>query len=477
MEIPGQESFFSAKEMNAIERSGRRGLVKRNFGYATGGGMWGGDGLTSFKPNIPDSSRNSMSPTSEVEGMIAGTSIPTQDLVAGATQIRSNSPRNSWGNALGQNVGAQFSPMSGVIDYNRDWDMDNKRYAITHEIGHAVANSSLTSTERAQDIDKILRYGKEDSKNLTRYHRGPKGIDQLESLPLSSAAGLTMREGSAEGYSAAHSKEPRNPIGGYVPEHFGEPGTDLNELFTVVRENVRQLGQVVSDKDIMETHKLAGVLESDLGVNGKRNVSHDSQTAARMGLLTQGGRMEHLPEYRLRQKAIYGEVVQGSAFPDVVPETDQFGGAPVGNIERSPRGEALFRGEPTEVPRRQTMPLEAQRQTQITRERSKARWDGPPDPLSPHRPLRKRLQAHVEEKAARDAAAAARPSTNTGGGGTELPSHINDWLGKLVYARKRDYSEEYARHRHLGGDEPAIPTGLKPEHAEAARKKIDRLLG
>lgn len=481
-----QQSLFTAKEMGAIERSGRRGLIKNHYGYAVGGGFLGDDHELDQTNRFDPSYLRRTRPTEEVEGALAGTTIPTQDLKLGTSKLRSNSKYNYFGNALGRDALGGFNSMNGVIDYNRDDNMGAKRAIITHEVGHAVAGASMGMLDNARERDKHIRYLSSlrvDSafgKVVKAYGNVPGRVDpQLEAHPIRSKAGEAISEGSAEGYRLAHSPTPRGFETGYTGEIFGPEGSDHNRLFNSVRETVRQTGQVIPNTDIMAATRLAGVLDSDLDENGKRDFYKDDATTARMAMVTLGGEMRHLPEYRLRQKAISGEVVQGSMFPDMVPETDQFGGTPAGKIARSPRGEALFRGQPTELAADKTMTAEKSRQDAVKRAKwreeadaSLERWNARPD--LPKLPT---SSTPVQEKPVATAPPVSRPSTTAAGNAQELPKHVGDWLGKLVYERKKNYAEAYARYRHFGGDEPAVPKGLKPEHADAARKKIDRLLG
>jgi hypothetical protein len=187
--------------------------------------------------------------------------------------------------------------------------------------------------------------------------------------------------------------------------------------------------------------------------------------------LAQGGDPRshpHAEEYSQRRKAIEGETVQGSMFPDIVPETDQFGGAVTGDPERSERGTALFRGDPTERPHHLTLDAEARRQKKIS---DKRKANAPGEPY--RSAYRYRLERAVADKKDRDARQAANQQRVSDG---TLHPKIDEWLKKLVYDKKKNYAREYALARQSGSEIPQTPAGLKEEHAQKAREGIEKII-
>lgn len=169
---------------------------------------------------------------------------------------------------------------------------------------------------------------------------------------------LPAMEGSAEGYSARHAPLMGEiPIAAYTPDFFSkEYKTEGPELFATAKDWTSRTGDSLSTHDFRNIEGLTGVLASDFGndVNSLDNSVFEQKMAGRHRT-NEGQRMaineidrrdprvrnpRHEDERRIREMAINGQRIQGSLFPDVVPETNQYGDAPI-EIERSRKGNML----------------------------------------------------------------------------------------------------------------------------------------
>lgn len=194
---------------------------------------------------------------------------------------------------------------------------------ITHEIGHALHSARLPTHSR-------------------------------ESYRSSSIRGIMYpaSEGSAEGYAERHTapEAPNDTL--YTPEFFSRSRSDSEtphgpELFERARDWTRSTGQGLNMDDFRKVSGLSSVLASDfnredygggLVVESSRRgeVGHSVNDVGHRLLINEIDRRDPSvkspkfeDERRKREMAIHGQDIQGSLFPDITPETNQYGDTPV----------------------------------------------------------------------------------------------------------------------------------------------------
>lgn len=488
-----------------VELEGRKAAVQTAFGQSPYAPIPGFAGLHSGFGRIaeaegPNRGRKFRAPTKEVADAIVGTTVPiTPELRYARPVIRSEEA------PMGQ--GGSYESTKREIAYSRREGAADRRGILAHEIGHAMQDtegrarlvdldksyrSSMAGTMRmeipesqrnhpnAPKAQQIIDQAKESIMRKSRRYQLPVGLGELEAVPTFEA-GLVVSEANAEGFREHHTAKDiaagKSTEKWYQPEQFGNFGPHGPELFSMVKEQTKRTGKIITNSELKPIIGLTGVLKSDLKPEGTRDFRGDMMAAQRMlyhhfsepDPVT--GMKPYEGEYRQRRKAIEGEYVQGSMFKDIVPETDQFGDAPTGIPARSPRGEALAAGHPTEKKYTETVDWRVMQQERLKDRRTRSRWnrEGNDRTVSKHHSALQKHVAEVQQRRARQAEAGQRASTG------ELHPAVNEWLGKLVYQKKKDYAEAYARHRAGMGEAPKIPTGLKEEHAEKARQAVDKL--
>jgi hypothetical protein len=170
-------------------------------------------------------------------------------------------------------------------------------------------------------------------------------------------------EGSAEGYRLAHDPISQEhgylklPTSRYTPEFFGErrrkefsnpenetavqSGRDAAELFGLSKQFSAMTGDPgfhAAEYDRV-AHDMVGVLP------GERRHDFNSKVrmfSAQIGRTMNPDNFPHMQEFKDRHRAAFGQTVQGSMFPSLVPEKDQFGDAPMEQIPRSEQGEVMY---------------------------------------------------------------------------------------------------------------------------------------
>lgn len=514
--FPGIDWDSVVSDASKVERLN---AIENSYGWKSG--MFAGD-LPSSTPghglsHYPSPHRK-IKPTKEVSEAIRMSSMPVSDIRLGGREVQSVDGRNLF---AGMREAGVYFPVPDQIAYRRDLNAADRRGTLVHETAHALQALSQ-GTGRAIDMDKVHRMQMEEDfsskkpsrswRRLSSLYGVNPGLTQLESVPLF-YADKPVAEGNAEGYRVKYSDADKQQVG-YKPEHFGPEGSVARQLFETVKERTSKTGEIVNNADLYESVGLAGVLKSDLK-DGKRQYDHDIATAHRMLLHqfspststdeTTGETISverpHHGEHILRKAAIEGEYVQGSLLPDMVPEVNQFGTAPLSSMDEykngiplSPRGEALVahrnwqinsalgidtpRPEPVERTRQQTLDwmvrspnqkMDARRAANRERQNYLQRRPEYYDRLRSH--VREVEKRRNEESFVQQQEQAATTRASKG----ELHQSVVDWLGKLVYQKKRDYAEAYARHKAGMGDLPSLPSGLKEEHAAKARESIDKL--
>ena len=239
---------------------------------------------------------------------------------------------------------------------------------VTHELAHALQNDmgdqrfvdehktmapGYQKTLKANGItgDAVRSMGFEPSDFKENPHADTIDINHPTLEPIF--------EGSAEGYRYRHAPMP-GIVGGYRPESFenakNSPGKRYlgPRTFQQAVEHTYTTGEVIPNSEVKKNvTRLVGVLEEDLSDAGKVSKKKNVETSTRMAAnytdrLLQGNDPSRRAaifegERRTRHMAIYGQDIQGSLFPDITPETNQFGDEPV-EIRRSPRGQAFYEG-------------------------------------------------------------------------------------------------------------------------------------
>ena len=470
-----------------------------------------------YKDQVARSEPTRSSPTQEVTRLIRLTDIPDNDLLRmQGTGVGAADPA-SFVSPLVAGAQGQRALISGDVYFNSRSPASEKRGVITHELAHTLQSTLPRSTmevelhkQRIADASRYadltdeeasdrlnsagvsaighmsgmarIRDARSVKKRAARIDDG--STRQLES-PNFFDSGLPIYEGSAEGYREKYQGSKGSFKTGYTPEYFERlEGQDAAEAFVAAKEHTRRTGSIIPDDQILNATRLAGVLESDLDESGLRQSDHDRSTVHRMmtHILHHANQDQsnplpspHEEEFRTRTKAIEGEYVQSSLFPDIAPDVDQFGGSPTGEAPLSPRGAAIRAGQRTEVRPDQTLDAESRRIRAIREERRKNR-PLPIDSVTYNDPRaskhRVRLQDHQLDRAQRER---ANQENKNRVSSSELHPEVEKWLGKLVYQKKADYARSYASARQSGQPIPELPAGLKEEHAEKARASVDKI--
>lgn len=459
-------------------------------------------------------------PTQDVVNMLRLSAMPVTDLRDAGTVVVSDS--GSSFSSLGSGTAGTHDLTSGYVTYRSKFPTEQRRGVMVHELAH-VLQHDMTQAHLENELHKVHRsiwermaqtpddatpqdmsgglgvlFNNPDKsktrehgeKQLSRYAHFDIGAYRHLEAPSLHITGTPIYEGSAEGYRQKYQgKADFSAI--YSPDYFTNKfGGDAGQAYQTAFDYSHLTGKPVTDSIIMKATRLAGVLASDLNLKGERVPHHDMQTVHRMTthlLQKEMGHTElpHEKEFQERTKAVEGEHIQLSMFPEIAPDIDQFGNPAGAPVQRSPRGEALLAGMRTELPREQTIEQEARRQKEVSWSRSGFNKNSPMKGMTTKRrpaggtkqlvfdpgttDLQDRLKKHVAEKAKRDEVASMSSSG-------ELHPEINNWINKLVYGKKIEYAKAYAMARQTGGALPAIPTGLKDEHAEATRTKIDQII-
>lgn len=439
------------------------------------------------------SGRRRLPPTQEAVGLLNLTDIPISDLEAGKSPMSAVNTRNFLNTGrLGGAFGAR-AVQTGQIDYDANLPTSEKRATVTHELAHSL-QSDLPKSTLEIELDKRkreLNIFDPSNKHSRRYDR-PSGVNPEVQAVSWLASQTPASEGSAEGYRKKYQGNKASIDTSYSPEGFRDAyhvegttfGQDAADAYEAAHRFTLERGEVVKDTTLHSAAKLAGVLKSDLDEEGKRQKLVDQAASHRMATyllhVAQGGHPQehpHAEEYFNRRKAIEGEVVQQTMLPDEFPDINQFGQRATGVPERSPRGEALFAGQKTERSWKETADYQAREQGRVSRERYKNQplprfIDDSYSSRGDRRvsKYRVRLETAVKNTARRRELEAMTESN-------ELHPEVENWLGKLVYDKKRDYARAYAMHRQSGGKSPVpeLPQGLKDEHALSARTKIDMI--
>ena len=523
---PDQEMLISASDdtpspdWSRSDLQGRKKVVERH--YSQGAGVLGQvfdnrfgsmarDSTLSRLPSTPSrlitdgGGRFSGRATQDVSTLLGSkNTMPIADIKEAGRPANSVDPFSEMGQqVMSSNEGGNYNPLTGEITYKRTDTALDRRAVLTHESAHSLQDD-LTRHEADLELDKIHRH---TASNIIDQHRsGPVGpgtdtpeddslvaglrqqgrrlgfkpeLSWMESHPIHDPMiQLPISEGTADAYQKMHTAASGRY--GYSPEQFHNHSPEMGYAFEAAQARTYHTGRVIRESEIRDLTKLAGVLDhDDSSRRDEQPKAVQRMATARFDPENTIGMPEdqhaaNVQEHRTRQKAVSGEVIQGTMFPDVVPETDQFGGplqfdpsvpedeAPF----RSYRGEALFRGEATEKAPGQTIPAEARRQSAIRSERLRNRPS--PDFTRESRHHRK-LQEHVKEKKSRDEGRASRK------GSGKHHEAVTTQINKFVYDRKRDYAQAYADWKAFGGDEPSLPEGLKEDHADKARNSIDRV--
>lgn len=462
-------------------KASRESLVQHNL---SGSSYWEFNKLGGYKSQVSRSeSGRKYDPTKSVSNLVRLTNIPDKDIVDAqgtSVTIGGTAPRGGGSRAI----------RSGNI-YVSKGSAEHKRAVVTHELAHTL-QSTLTDTQADVELHK---YGiHKNRKVATRYTMtDDPAMRELEATPMH-AAGLPIFEGSAEGYRETYQgpKAAFNSVysNKYMNKNYGP---DAGEAYDTAKSYTERTGRVVPDHKILEGTRLAGVLEEDTVEDvttgtRSRDYDRDASTVHRMMthiLSPETTVSPHRIEYERRRSAIEGQVVQQSMFPELVPETNQFG-SPVweeSELKLSTRGQALREGRQTEMRPEDTRDGQAKSQRAVIQSRRSnppIRRDDVPGSPSAHTPagrvLRGRLRRHVAEKEAQEKHRASQVAAQDQASRGELHPEVETWLGKLVYQKKADYARSYATAKQAGNPLPELPTGLKEEHAEKARNSVDKIL-
>jgi hypothetical protein len=476
-----------------IDKDGRKAIVEKRYSQGPSQvesafrGSGSGDTQTPIDHAMHYTSRSRSTPSQQAVNALALSDIPAEDLRRGATSLSSGTRYGTFSRIDANTLGSR-NVQTGNIRYDREMSVPTLRSVLTHELAHSL-QSDLPKSTLEVELDKTKRELSNQhasiNSRLRRYSR-PTSVDpQLSSVPWVSAQ-TAISEGSAEGFRKRYEGSSATPPNiSYSPDFFKEKyhhegtsfGENAAEAYAESERFTQETGRVVPDSLSHTATKYAGVLADDLAPTGTRQNAHDIATSHRMASyllhVSKGGDPKthpHAGEFFMRQKAIEGERVQGSLLPDLVPETDQFGQAVTGTPARSPRGQALAEGRPTERPHSLTLDAEARRQQVIVKQRQADRWSAPLNPgVSKYHDRLQNAARDKQERDARENEKQKRVESN------ELHPAVSSWLDKLVYAKKKDYAKEYALARQSGSALPEPPAGLKEEHAEKARNSVDKL--
>lgn len=535
---PGEQLILPGFDIPAIEKETRENVIRNEIGSGSDIDLYFKNRTIDFRIATPmvrrdqemvtrSTSRFSRvsrpSPaTQNVTRLLSLTDIPVSDFSKSNTTIIGSNPRSHL-SPMTRGQGGQTSLRDSTIVYDKTQSAAEQRGILTHELAHAQ-QLDLGESVHARELHKTIvssarkMVDTKDSLGGTRSSQGPvifandnsavrkkgrtilaryahKGIGDIEQLQSVSSfnAGTPIAEGSAEGYRERFQGGRGEFKSIYSPQFFAQThGPDAGGAYTAAHQYTATTGKVVTYSDIAEATRLAGVLKSDLDDKGNRVTATDYATTHRMMQHLLEKRMgaenpAHAEEFETRMKAIEGEHVQPSLFPELAPDINQFGKAPTGTPERSRRGVALHEGARTEIPVEHTLTFEQARQNEITKARRQVQQGMDKNPRTGELTVpyfskyRYRLQQAVGRKKAAEAerakAEATKPSTVSSGGGSSVDIHpaVQEYIDKLVYDKKKSYAVEYAKSRASGGELPKLPAGLKPEHAENVRKRIDTL--
>jgi hypothetical protein len=468
--------------------------------------------------NMSRGKRSSFSePTNDVVNMLRLSDMPVTDLQRAGSVVVSDSGKGFF-SSLTKGVGGTHDITSGEVTYKSSLPMESRRAVMVHELAH-VLQHDLSQSQLELELHKVHRriwendanapdleapksmdggigvlftnpdrsaIRKSGRKNLSRYAHFDTGRYRELEAPSIHFNATPITEGSAEGYRTKYQgKGNFNTM--YSPDFFRSVGgDDAAQAYQTAFDYSHQTGKVVPASLILEATRLAGTLRDDLNLEGKRNPRRDTSAIHRMTTHLLQKEMGHtdLPhetEYQNRIKAVEGDHIQQSLFPDIAPDIDRFGNPAGAPIARSPRGEALLAGARTEVPFEHTIERQARNQHVLARERyvNKRGMSVVKDPHGGKtrfkyedtrgEDLRDRLKAHTAEKAKRDEIAGMSQSG-------ELHPEISKWIDKLVYDKKIEYAKAYGLARQSGAQLPELPKGFKEEHAEATRSKIDQII-
>jgi hypothetical protein len=462
--------------------------------------------------------RSAPGPTNEIMNLLQLSDIPVDDFRRSSTHIVSENP-SGYFSGLSRGEGGLYDQQSGTVHFDRTKGAASGRGILTHELAHAQQADLPRSVQEVElhkskkmnliDVQKTpdnLRGGntsqgpiiflndasavrRSATRELARFANRDTGeMDELQAVPLFHSD-TPIVEGSAEAYRKRF-QGPRGRFNAiYSPQFFHQTiGIDAGDVYQTAHDYTEQTGKVVPLSHIQNATRLAGVLKSDLDTDGKRQLDHDTATTHRMmrHILEKDmgvSNPSHAEEFEERMKAIEGEVVQPSLFPEMAPDVNQFGKAPTGTPERSPRGVALATGVRTEIRPEQTMNQEALRQSNIRAERRELQRGMERVGRSTTGPLvvpyesahREALQESVRKKQHRDAELARSGNRPTGDTGTDIHPKLQEYIDKLVYDKKKSYATDYITALSSGGELPTLPKGLKPEHAENVHSRVAQI--
>lgn len=509
---------FPGMDPDKIARESRENAIRQNF-------VSGDTFLNTFSSRLGravardmrSTKTSKIEPNKDVVNILKLSDMPVEDLRKSGTVVVSDSGSGFFTNLSGSTLG-NHNVSSGYVTYKSKLPIEKRRGVMVHELAH-VLQHDMTQSQLDTELHKVhrgiwekmantpdkpeptdmsdgsgvvfetpdnSRTREKGEKELNRYAHFDTGAYRHLEAPSLHLTGTPIYEGSAEGYRLKFQGK-AGLVTSYSPEFFTKQlGGHAGEAYQTAFDYSHQTGKPVTDSIVMQAARLAGVLKSDLDEKGDRRSDHDASTVHRMTthlLQKEMGHTElpHEKEFQERMKAVEGEHIQQSMFPDLAPDIDQFGNPAGAPVQRSSRGEALLAGMRTELPVELTIERQARKQHQIARERYvKTRGMGFVKDTYGGRPqfkykdtknddLRHRLKVHVEEKKKRD-------ETNAMSQSGELHPEISKWIDKLVYDKKIEYAKAYGMARQSGGALPELPKGLKEEHAEATRTKIDQII-
>lgn len=412
-----QLQFFKDSSLDKAETAARREIVAQGYPAGPVETKAAGGGVFAFlgrERTDPASGTTELTPTGpanrNVVSTLTATSMPRQDLRDAAGLISSSNSK-AWVSGLSRDALGNYELPVDLVRYGTDLKPDNRRLTVVHELAHRLQNRSLGES-RALEEDKVLRQAPERVEGASKFfplgptgrvlepglsekaakrYRRPRVLGDMERPSVYSDAFDPVIEGSAEGYRYRYAEHPTGRSAYDRPNFFAKPkyGSQGQATADIARQYTRETGEVITYADLREPARLVGSLASDV-----RTPEADAETISRMALnkvaRMAAGKIDlpttsiHTPaggqpwfegERRLRQKALEGEIVQGSFFPDIVPEVDQFGDKPIGEEEldrlRSDRARIILSGRESEIEPKssQAYRLEARRQRAVEKDR------------------------------------------------------------------------------------------------------------